>query len=304
MPAFGAHVRRHDTTGTDPGLGDVRVDPLTGDTTVVTASRQHRPNRPGGPCPFCVGGTEAPEPYDVRSFTNRWPPFPDDRCEVVLYTPEHDATFGDLGPYGARRVVDLWSERTGALGARDDVDYVLVFENRGAEVGATISHPHGQIYALDRVPDAPLTELRRGVRDQCRLCLPPDPALLVADADGWRGWVPEASAYPYGLVLAPVVHRPDLPSLDAPQRDGLADLLVDVLDRLDRLFGAPLPYMLWFHQRPTDGGLWPEAHLHAHVASPLRAPGVQRYVAAGELGSGLFLNPVVPEDAASALRGA
>jgi UDPglucose--hexose-1-phosphate uridylyltransferase len=97
---------------------------------------------------------------------------------------------------------------------------------------------------------------------------------------------------------------PDLPSLDGPQRDGLADLLVDVLARLDRLFDAPLPYMLWIHQRPTDGGSWPAAHLHVHIVSPMRSPDVQRYVAAGELGSGVFVNPVVPEDAAAALRGA
>jgi UDPglucose--hexose-1-phosphate uridylyltransferase len=116
--------------------------------------------------------------------------------------------------------------------------------------------------------------------------------------------VPAASAYPYSLLLAPDVHRPDLPSLDGPQRDGLAELLVDVLARLDRLFGIALPYMLWIHQRPTDGGAWPEAHVHVHVISPMRAPGVQRYVAAAELGSGAFTNPVVPEDAAAALRGA
>jgi UDPglucose--hexose-1-phosphate uridylyltransferase len=181
---------------------------------------------------------------------------------------------------------------------------VLVFENRGEEVGATISHPHGQIYAYDEVPAVPLTELRRTARGDCPLCAPHDPALEVAAAADWRAWVPTASAYPYGLLLAPDVHRPDLPSLDGPQRDGLADLLVDVLARLDRLFDAPLPYMLWIHQRPTDGGLWPEAHLHVHIVSPMRSRDVERYVAAGELGSGVFVNPVVPEDAAAALRGA
>jgi UDPglucose--hexose-1-phosphate uridylyltransferase len=285
-------------------MSDVRIDELTGATVVVAASRQHRPNRPGSSCPFCVGGTEAPEPYDVKAFVNRWPSFPDDRCEVVLYTPEHDLSFAELGVDGARRVVDLWVERTCALGNRPDVAYVLVFENRGEEVGATISHPHGQILAYDEVPAVPLAELRRAARGECPLCAAVDPALAVAAATGWRAWVPSASAYPYGLLLAPDVHRPDLPSLDGPQRDGLAALLVDVLGRIDRLFGTALPYMLWFHQRPTDGALWPEAHLHAHVISPMRSPGVQRYVAAAELGSGTFVNPVVPEDAAAALRGA
>jgi UDPglucose--hexose-1-phosphate uridylyltransferase len=285
-------------------MSDARIDDLTGTTTVMAGSRQHRPNRPAASCPFCVGGLEAPEPYDVLAFPNRWPSYPDGRCEVVLYTPDHDVTFADLAGLPARRVVDLWAERTEALGSRPDTDYVLVFENRGEEVGATISHPHGQIYAYDHVPDAPLAELRRAARGDCALCAQPDPALVVAEATGWRAWVPAASAYPYALLLAPDVHRPDLPALDGPQRDGLADLLVDVLGRLDRLFDAPLPYMLWIHQRPTDGGHWPEAHLHAHVVSPLRSPGVQRYVAAAELGSGEYVNPVVPEDAAAALRGA
>ena len=285
-------------------MSDVRTDDLTGATVVVAGSRQQRPNRPAASCPFCVGGIDAPEPYDVRAFPNRWPSFPDDRCEVVLYTPEHDVTFPDLGSEGARRVVDLWAERSEALGARPGVDYVLVFENRGEEVGATIAHPHGQIFAYDHVPDAPLGELRRSARGDCALCAQPDPALTVAASTGWRAWVPGASAYPYALLLAPDVHRPDLSSLDGPQRDGLAELLVDVLARLDRLFDAPLPYMLWIHQRPTDGGAWPEAHLHLHLVSPMRSPGVQRYVAAAELGSGEFINPVVPEDAAAALRGA
>ena len=89
----------------------------------------------------------------------------------------------------------------------------------------------------------------------------------------------------------------------ACDRDGLAALLVDVLARLDQLFDAPMPYMLWVHQRPTDGGDWPDARLHVHIAPLLRSPGTQRYVAAGELGAGVYFNPVVPADAAATLRG-
>jgi UDPglucose--hexose-1-phosphate uridylyltransferase len=285
-------------------MAEQRIDELTGVPVVIAPARQQRPHRPSAACPFCVGGTEAPDPYDVKAFVNRWPTFPDGRSEVVLYTPEHDASFPDLGASGARRVVDLWTDRTAALGDRADVAYVLVFENRGEEVGATIPHPHGQIYAYDEVPATPLAELRHAARGDCPLCASHDPALDVAASADWRAWVPAASAYPYGMLLAPDVHRPDLPTLDGPQRDGLADLLIDALARLDRLFDAPLPYMLWIHQRPTDGGPWPEAHLHVHIVSPMRSPGVQRYVAGGELGSGLLVNPVVPEDAAAALRGA
>ena len=217
----------------------------------------------------------------------------------MLYTPQHDATFWSLGVEGARRVVDLWAERSAALGAREDVDYVLVFENRGAEVGATIAHPHGQIYAFDFVPDVPRARARAGdhVADE-------PGERLVASTPGWRAWVPEAPTFPYALLLCPEAAVPDLPSLDDTGREGLAALLVDVLARLDRLFDTQTPYMLWIHQRPFDGRDWPGARLHVEIVSPWRAAGVPRYVAAGELGSGVFFNPVAPEDAARAIREA
>lgn len=278
---------------------DIRRDALTGAVVGVNAERQARPNRPRDECPFCVGGLEAPDPYDVRAFVNRWPSFPDDRCEVVLYTPDHDATFWSLGVDGALAVVDLWAERSAALGGRDDIAYVLVFENRGAEVGATIPHPHGQIYAYPDVPPNPAGELAASL---CALCNEEPGDRLVSAVGGWRAWVPWASVYPYGLVVAPVAHEPDLPSLSPESRRDLAAVLVDALHRLDALWHLPMPYMLWFHQRPFDGREWPGAHLHVEIAVPQRAPGVQRFIAAGELGSGLYVNPVVPESAAAELR--
>ena len=166
---------------------EIREDALTGATVAVAAARQDRPNRPSVECPFCVGGLESPESYDVRAFVNRWPTFSGDRCEVVLYAPDHDATFWSLGVEGAAKVVELWVERTAALGARDDIAYVLVFENRGAAVGATIPHPHGQIYAYDTVPPSPLAELRRADAHGCPLCAEDPGARLVSVRGDWRG---------------------------------------------------------------------------------------------------------------------
>src|SRR5207248_1164569 len=146
---------------------DRRVDPRSGAPVVITGTRQDRPNLPAGACPFCPGGLEAPAPYTVRSFVNRWPPLPDGRAEILLYSPRHDASLCSLGVDGARAVVDLWADRTAALGTRDDVAYVLVFENRGAEVGATIPHPHGQLYVFDAVPPVAARELAAGT---CPVC--------------------------------------------------------------------------------------------------------------------------------------
>jgi UDPglucose--hexose-1-phosphate uridylyltransferase len=284
-------------------VSGARVDPLTGEVVRVVASRQDRPNLPTDACPFCPGGVEAPEPYRVRAFPNRWPAMPDDTCEVVLYSPDHDASLGTLDPDQATALVDLWAERSAALGGRPDVAYVLVFENRGAEVGATISHPHGQIYAFDDVPPVPRQELEHG--DAAAALGSDAPGdRLVTSAGSVRAWVPLAAGWPYSLVIAPETAVPDLPSLEPDGRQDVAAVLVDAVARLDRLFAGPMPYLMWFHQRPFDGARWPGAWLHAHLAPQLRGPTTPRYVASGELGSGVLFNPVDPVDAARALREA
>ncbi len=304
---------------------ELRFDPLTREWVMVVGDRQDRPNLPEVGCPFCVGGLEAPEPYDVRAFTNRWPALvPGDAvplgagtagplpargaAEVVLYTSDHDSSLGALGPAGIRRVVDLWADRTTVLLERPEVAYVLVFENRGRDVGATIDHPHGQIYAFGFVPPVPRRELDVAATHGCPLCtLVPEEARdgtrVVADrpdAGGWLAWVPSASPWPYGTLLAPRAHVAGLAGLDDAGRDGLAATLADVLTRYDRLFARPFPYMLWVHQQPDDE----HAHLHVHLAPPRRTADTLRYVAAAEVGSGTYSNPVVPERAAQELRDA
>lgn len=277
--------------------GEVRLDPHLDTVVHVVGGRQRRPNLPSAGCPFCVGGLEAPEPYDVRWFPNRWPAMEGERCEVVLYHPDHDATFWSLGAGGARKVIDLWAERTEQLGARDDVDYVLVFENRGPDVGATIAHPHGQIYAYDHVPSRQRRRFDAGWR--------PDTDgrdRLVATADGWSAVVPFAPTFPMSIEIAPDRRLADLPSMDGPDRDALAAVLVDVLGRLDSMYERPMPYMLWLNQRPTTPGLADDAWFNVEVVSPWRADGVQRFIAAAEVASEEYFNPVVPEALADRLR--
>jgi UDPglucose--hexose-1-phosphate uridylyltransferase len=300
--------------------GEFRRDPLTREWVNIVGHRQARPNLPDAGCPFCVGGLEAAEPYDVRWFENRWPPLApgpaidaesDDpvvavgASEVVLFSPTHNASLSTLPVDHVRKVVDLWTERTEALLARAEIEYVLVFENRGREVGATIDHPHGQIYAYPFVPPAPANEAAVAREHGCALCKElTDGARVVTEHGDWVAYVPAASGYPYGMRFAPRRHVGSLAALEDASRDALAALLVDALGRYDHLWNDDnrFPYLLWFHQAPAAGG--DEYHVHAHVAPPLRAPGVARYVASGELGSGTLANPVVPEDAARALRDA
>ena len=170
----------------------------------------------------------------------------------MLFSPEHGESLATLGVAQVRRVVDLWAERTTALLERPEIEYVLVFENRGREVGATIDHPHGQIYGYPFVPPAPAREIRPG--EQCAVCRDLAAELdagtrIVARHGDWVAWVPFASGYAYGLRIAPRSHVASLPALDDQQRDDLARMLVDVLARYDRLWPemtttVPLPVVV------------------------------------------------------------
>ena len=280
---------------------DLRIDPLTGATVVVTPWRQRRPNLPDGPCPFCPGGLEAPGPYDVRHIPNRWPALPDGRHEVVLHGPDHDASFPTLGEERTALVVELWSARTAALGSRDDVAYVFVFENRGAMIGATIEHPHSQVMAFGTIPPIPAAELSATT---CHLCPDPPDDLLVTRHHGWQAAVPHAPSWPYELLISPRGHVPDLPTAGPRLRQGLAAILVDALTRTGT---APRPgraLHALVPPAPERPGRLPRAHLHAHLAPALRAPGVRRHLAAAELGAGVFFDPVDPRQAAAQWRSA
>lgn len=309
---------------------ELRFDPLSGEWVLLVPHRQGRPNLPAAACPFCVGGLEAPDPYEVRAFENRFPPLipgppidldrvgevriasPRGASEVVLFSPDHSASLSTIGIAAVMRVIDLWIERTEALLARPEIEYVLVFENRGAAVGATIHHPHGQIYGYPFVPPTPAREMPGAAGADCPVCAElasetTDGRRIVYDDGNWVAWVPFASSSSYGMRIAPRVHLGRLSDLDEEGRRSLAATLTDVLARYDRLWthsldDGPFPYLLWFHQAPAhhDG----EYHVHAHISPPLRAPGVLRYVASGELGGGLLANPVMPERAAAELRNA
>jgi UDPglucose--hexose-1-phosphate uridylyltransferase len=278
---------------------DLRIDPLTGAHVIVTPWRQHRPNLPDDQCPFCPGGREAPEPYDVRYIPNRWPGLPGGRHEVVLHGPEHDASFPSMGRKGAVRVVELWSARTAALGAREDVGYVFVFENRGRLIGATIDHPHSQILALGLVPPIPAAELSQSA---CDLCRDPHEELVVIHSSDWLASVPWAPSWPYEILIFPRDHIADLPTAGPQLRAGLGATLVDCVTRTEALFGCGTSYMLWIHQRPADGNDWPSAHLHVHLAPVMRAPGVVRHLSSAEMGAGILFNSVDPSQAAARLR--
>ncbi|WP_436777355.1 galactose-1-phosphate uridylyltransferase [Yinghuangia sp. YIM S09857] len=317
----------------------IRRDALRGDWVVVATHRQDRTHLPAqDECPLCPSGpdrlTEIPgHAYDVAVFENRFPSLTEDapdpraldgedrqfevrpgqgRCEVVCFTGDHDASFADLSPARVRTVVEAWCDRTAALSRLPGVEQVFVFENRGAEIGVTLAHPHGQIFAYpfvtprtgrmlgnvrehrartgrDLFADQLSAELAAGTR-------------MVAQSDHWAAFVPAAARWPFEVHVYPLRRVPDLPALDADARADFAALYLDVLRRLDGVFGVPMPYIAAWHQAPVrqDREL---AWLHLELFSTRRAPGKLKYLAGSESGMDVFINDIAPEHAAGLLRG-
>lgn len=218
---------------------------------------------------------------------------PDDRCEVVLYTSEHNSSLAELSVNQVKEIVDLWTLRTSSLMSRHDVQSVLIFENRGREVGATIDHPHCQIYAFDHVPQRTLQRLSSKWHSDTDL------ERRIIEINGWAAWVISAPIYPVSIEIAPLTRVANLSSLTEAERINFAVILKNVLQRLDQLFEDKAPYMMWINQDAKDS---PESWLNVEVVSPWRDKNVSRYIAAAEVATGEFFNPVNPEDLAKRLR--
>jgi len=314
----------------------LRWHPLRGEWVDYAGHRQERTFLPPPGwdplAPTTPGGepTELPAgPWQVAVFENRFPSLaptapapPADVlvparpghgvCEVVVYTQEATGGLGDLPLHQIELLVQVWAERTLELGSLASIEYVMPFENRGVEVGATLAHPHGQIYAYPLVPPIPARELElqrihferhgRGLlADHLQAELKDGRRVLYEGADV-VAFVPAFARYPYEVWIATRTPRPDLPSLDARERADLARALKNVILRYDGLFGAPFPYVMVFHQAPTDGLAHPGAHLHAEFYPPYRARGRLKYLAGTEIGAGLFTNDALPEAKAAELK--
>jgi UDPglucose--hexose-1-phosphate uridylyltransferase len=298
----------------------IRWDPLAGEWVVIAAARQDRtflppadqcpldPSAPGRP-------TEVPaSSYDVVVFENRFPSLrePLGRCEVVCFTSDHDASFAQLSPRRVRTVLEAWVDRTQVLGARPETRQVYCFENRGEEIGVTLHHPHGQIYALPFVAPRLSRMVEQALRyeggnlfDDLVAASLEAGTRVVARNEHWVAFVPEAARWPYEVRIFPSVRVPDLPALDEQARAAFGPLYLDVLRRFDALFGRPAPYIAAWHQAPVADPAAREAFAaHLQVLSIRRAPGKLKYLAGTESGMGVWINDIVPEEAAHRLREA
>ncbi|MGW2203872.1 galactose-1-phosphate uridylyltransferase [Streptomyces sp. NPDC001774] len=302
---------------------EIRYDALLGDSVAVASHRQGRTyHPPADACPLCPSRagrpSEIPSPdYDVAVFENRFPSLAGEngRCEVVCFTSDHDASFADLTPERAALVLDAWTDRTAELAERPGVAQVYCFENRGAEIGVTLGHPHGQIYAFPYV--TPRTALMRrhaaehrartgrNLFDDVVARERGDGVRVVLQSEHWIAFVPYAAHWPYEVHLHPTRRVPDLRALDEGARTDFPQIYLELLRRFDRIFGPgepPTPYIAAWHQAPFTVEDREEFGLHLELFTVRRAPGRLKYLAGTESGMGAFMNDVPPEAAAARLR--
>jgi UDPglucose--hexose-1-phosphate uridylyltransferase len=233
-------------------------------------------------------------------------------CRVICFTPRHDLTLARMETSDIRRVVDTWVEECAAAAARPWVRYALVFENRGAMMGASNPHPHGQLWATEHVPNEPSRESEslaryRAERGTCLLCdyLARELALgerIVCANDAFVALVPFWAVWPFETLVLARRHVGALGGLDGAERQALADVLKRLTTRYDNVFEAPFPYSMGFHQEPVNDAAGTDSHLHAHFFPPLlRSATIRKFMVGFEL-LGSPQRDVTPEDAAARLQ--
>ena len=236
-------------------------------------------------------------------------------CKVLCYHPDHSLTLARMTRAEIRPVVDAWTREYIELGGVDWIEYVQIFENRGAMMGASNPHPHGQIWSTGFVPDEPAaeTQAQRGYlarTGRCLLCdyveaerlAAADQGRVVFENEHFLALVPWWAIWPFEVLLVSRRHLGTLSELRAGERDGLADALKRLTTRFDNLFETSFPYTMGFHQSPTDRDVHQEWHFHAHFYPPLlRSATVRKFMVGFEM-LGMPQRDITPEDAAQRLR--
>ena len=311
---------------------ELRWNPITREWVIMVTERQGRPVFLEGFCPFDPGASEVPEDYEVLSIPNRFPSLRRDApdgakadnffktapaagaCEVVLYSGNHETSLGDEPVSHIKKVVDLWQQRYLDLSREPHVRYVFIFENRGREIGVTLDHPHGQIYAYPFIP--PFIERRlEGARryhldtGRCLFCdiiekeRKASPSRIILENDHFIALVPFWAKWSYEVNIYPRRHLGGLDEIGEGEKWGLVKALKKVLLKYDGLYGFRLPFVMAIHQRPTGGtGGCYYCHMSVEFYPPHRSRDRLKYLGGSEMGAGAHINVTSPEEAADQLR--
>lgn len=321
-----------------PGIGELRLDPLVNEWVAMAAHRQGRVFLPPKElCPLCPSTgenlTEVPEEdFEIVVFDNKSPSLrppdgdwalpdmagPDTdtgsaagKCEVICFTADHGQSFKDLSTERIRVLLEAWMDRTRELSKEKFIHHIAPFENRGEEVGVTLAHPHGQIYAYSYIPPkvSRMLEVAKKHKERTGKVLFDeivareirDEERIVAENKHWVAYVPYAARYSFEIHVAPKVSVADLSELTPEVADAYPAIAKEVLQRLDGVFDIPMAYIAAWHQAPVREGR-DLLRLHWQITSVRRAPGKLKYLAGSESSMGAFIMDLRPEQSAAQLR--
>lgn len=317
---------------------ELRWNPILKKWVIIATHRQNRTYKPPKDyCPLCPtkkGGlsTEVPaEDYDIVVFENKFPSLKEELpritgtgskffkydkaqgiCEVVLFTSDHDGIMSEKPLSRYVKLVKVWRDRYQELGDKDFIDYVFIFENKGEEVGVTLHHPHGQIYAFPFIPPIIEQELDSSKEylekeGKCLFCKTleeekEDGRRIIVSNDSFTALVPFAAGYSYEVHIYTNKHLPSFNDFTEKEEIDLAAILKTLMMKFDHLFGFVLPYIMAIHQQPTNGTGKEYSHFHIEFYPPYRTKDKLKYLAGSELGVGAFINDSLPEEKAQELR--
>lgn len=316
---------------------ELRWHPFLEEWVAIAAHRQERPHLPENWCPFCPGSGDVPKEYDVFLYHNDFPTFRLDVpelsastsslykaaksvgvCDVVLYHPDHTKQLGQLELNHIMKIIRLWQTRFRELAERTEIKYVFIFENKGAAIGVTIHHPHGQVYAFPYIPPKIETELQSTKKyfesnKRCLFCdiiaeELRDSRRIVAENTSFVASVPFYARWPYEVHIHSKRHFQTITELTDQEATDFASVLKIMAQKYDNLFGFTLPYTMVMHQapprgrEPTDSDTYPFYHFHVEFYPPNRSEKKLKYLAGCESGAGTFINDTIPEETAARLR--
>ena len=320
-------------------MSELRWNPLLGTWTIVAAKRQNRPNLSQNYCPFCPGdGKNVPSDYEVLAYPNDFPALSEGvkgdllisedgifkkaeakgTCEVILYSSQHEQLLYELSDTHILKIVNLWAERLEFYRKNPIVQYVYEFENRGHDVGVTIAHPHGQLYAFPYVPAKIEMELERcqsfyeesGQNLFQELIQQEIQAKVrvIFETKYFLVFLPYFTDFPYGIFIVSKTPVLWVSEMNDEQRLDLARVLKDVSGMFDCLYDRVFPYMMCIHQGVLNNNKWVQQadfyRFHIEFYPPWRAPEVVKYYASAETGAWAATNTRLVEETAIELKEA
>lgn len=329
---------------------EMRQCPLTGEWVPMATHRMNRtflppadanPLAPARPGAEYQDGEVPDTDYDVVVFENRFPSLlavpgedttphlVDDeelfvarpaagRCEVICFGPRLEENLVDMGPKRMRTVIEAWADRTRELSQLEGIQQVYCFENHGEEIGVTLHHPHGQIYAYPYLPERTRALLRRAQahREKTGRQLHGDileaelraGTRILAEGEHWVLYVPVAAKWPIEAHLVPRRNVADFAELTDDEKAELSTMYLRLLSAGNYFFADAvgkinLPYIASWNQSVTGEGR-DDLRLHLQYFSILRAPGKLKYLAGSESGMAAWISDTSPEKIAERFRTA